>query len=188
MSLTICKAQLATATLQTIGNRTTTAILNKIDTTTKVFIKQYTLTSLTYTGVCAPVIGALNINTDFSISLGSQYWSIESLVLVDKGASYGASVGFFIIKDSCSGTNNVPLTWTLARISRIHSYHAQTQPINMSGSVGRITQYYTGATSGNTISDVVTGNIVVFPVWLASTWACSTQVLEIRIRFRKIKN
>lgn len=176
----------STAKLQSAGNATAVAILNKIDTTTKIINKEIHISVATYSAANVAVLGNGTIYT-FSIALGSQYWELTSMILVDKGPNYAASFAIYACNDTLTCVDNKAPTWNVARSKKIIGYYLNTSTNNYANSQGRIQVYSVGGgVYNNGHCGIYTGN-VYFYIQTLGVIGLANQTENLRILFRKVK-
>lgn len=178
----------STAKLQSAGNATAVALLNKIDTTTKVSTISLT-TTLTYTASGALIYGG-NTPQSMSVSLGSQYWMLESVIILESvqsgGSLAGMNYGFYIMNDTINSTENKVPTITNTRTNKV----LFTIFSSVSGNTywGRQSHCSFVSTSFHENFGAYTGTIYIQPYQVnAGSYNENNKITKIRLVFKKIK-
>lgn len=167
-------------------NQNLRALQNRIDTTTKVFNVTYTLTSVSNYSVNRTAIGNRASN-QFTINLGSQYWKLTSVQVLDLGSNYGINPRLYVYRDTININDNSLIGGGNQRLFRMISYFSNgvasllnTTPAGM--------QYNLFITSTQNITPVATGIITLLPVSVSTNQSSLSQVINIRCLFEKVKN
>lgn len=181
-------AQLATSSKQTEGNATLTAIYNKVDTTTMVFIKSYKASG-TYSIANAACIGTIAA-VQWSIALGPQYWEVQSVEVDSYGGNYGPLAGSVVfLKDSLTLTDNKtpsPITTNDYRSPKLLTVFSNvgTSQNNFFGTV----QHFGPSSSAIVVAkSLMTGNVWIYAFSTGVT-NHNSNTINIKVIFRKIKN
>lgn len=178
----------ATAANQQIQIGKEQLILNKLnaisDTSTMVFIKTIPL-SVTYTAGRA-VIGNSTVKS-WSLDLGSQYWQLQDVKVFDMGGNYGLGTLLLILNDTLAAVDNVSLTPTATRNSKLMGMVSLNAAVGTatSGVSGRVNAYG-NLTSGLSGFGVYTG--VVYFLHIANTTnGSSGNTFTTRMLFRRVR-
>lgn len=177
----------STAKLQSAGNATAVALLNKIDTTTKVFIKSFTVAVASYSAANVAMLGSTS-SSSWSLDLGSQYWQMIDAKVMDLGNNYAYSANILILNDTLTLTENVAPTYTQARARKIIGALTVGSQTNLNWTSGRINVMNNLATTNISQSLGVFRGVIYFYHFANGVHGLANQVINTRIAFRKLKN
>lgn len=167
-------------------NQNLRSLINKIDTTTKVFIKSF-FPAVTYSAASVAMIGATTVQS-WSINLGSSYWQMTDFKVLDLGNNFAYNATVLIMNDTINLVENVAPTYTQARARKIVGAMVAGVQINLPWTAGRSLHMVSNTNAASSSNYGIFTGTIYFYHFAAGAQGLANQEIKTKVLFRKIQD